>query len=126
MIPENSNRFPAFAKPASAGEGGRIRSCAQCKRPAARLRRPRSIKRPDVPGKLRDEEHQVARIEMVRGKDGKLYRPARRDNVVRCLQSCFAYLSTLPDADDDMSKLKGELQNALEILKRVDFPGMSG
>lgn len=78
---------------------------------------------PDVPAPLR--EHQVAWIEMRRGKDGKLFRPARRDNAVRCLLACVAYLLTMPD-NGDTSKLKSELQNAVDVLDTVDFPGMSG
>jgi len=80
---------------------------------------------PDMPEPLRDDKHQVVWIEMVRGKDGNLFRPARRDNAVRCLLTCVAYLSTLPD-HDDTDKLKCELQHAINILDAVDLPGMSG
>jgi len=80
---------------------------------------------PDMPKPLRDDKHQVLWIEMVRGKDGNLFRPARRDNAVRRLLTCVAYLSTLPGRDDT-DKLKTELQHAINILDAVDFPGMSG
>jgi len=80
---------------------------------------------PEMPIPLRDDKHQVVWIEMVRGKDGNLFRPARRDNAVRCLLTCVAYLSSLPDRDDT-DKLKFQLQNAINILDSVDFPGMSG
>jgi len=80
---------------------------------------------PEMPIPLRDDKHQVVWIEMVRGKDGNPFRPARRDNAVRCLLTCVAYLSSLPDRDDT-DKLKFQLQNAINILDSVDFPGMSG
>ena len=80
---------------------------------------------PDMPKPLRDDKHQVLWIEMVRGKDGNLFRPARRDNAVRRLLTCVAYLSTLPGRDDT-DKLKTELQHSINILDAVDFPGMSG
>ena len=67
---------------------------------------------------------QVSWIEMHKGKDGKLFRSARRDNIVRCLRSCLAKLPVHPD--EDTSQLKQELQTAITILGNVYFPGMSG
>jgi len=73
----------------------------------------------DVPGELRDEK--VTWMEWRKGKDGKLFRPARRDNVVKCLQSCVASLETLPD--DEISEPKREWQWAIKVLREVHFPG---
>jgi hypothetical protein len=78
---------------------------------------------PDVPKEFR--EMQVTWMEMCQGKDGKLFRPARRDSVVRCLMACVVRLSTQPD-NYDANKLKKELQKVINILDSVDFPGMSG
>jgi|SRR5271166_1033931 len=55
-------------------------------------------------------------IEMV-GKG--VYRPQRRDNVVRCLQSCVARLLT--STNDDISELKKELQVAIDILIPLSY-----
>ena|SRR5258707_176474 len=74
---------------------------------------------PSVPDALR--ENRIMWMEM----SGKLFRPARRNNVVSCLQSCIAHLSSLVD-DYDVKKLKESLQNSVDILSKVHFPGMSG
>jgi hypothetical protein len=44
---------------------------------------------------MRSKEHQVRWIEMRPGKDRKLNRPARRDNVVRSLQASIFRLAEL-------------------------------
>jgi hypothetical protein len=48
-----------------------------------------ALDEPIVPTSLRGDAHLVQWHEM---SGGKLFRPARRDNVVRCLQACVAYL----------------------------------
>ena len=76
-----------------------------------------------VPESLR--KNWVEWTEMVPGKDGKLFRPARRDNIVRCLQACTTSLSSVP-TNDDTTKLNSELNNSVAKLRGVHFPGMSG
>jgi hypothetical protein len=77
----------------------------------------------NVPEELRDED--VEWIELRAGKNRRLYRPARRDNVVSCLRACIAQLATVSQ-DDEISKLKNELQTVVDILDAVFFPGMTG
>jgi hypothetical protein len=63
-------------------------------------------------------------MEMVPDKDGKIFRPQRRDNVVRCLEACIQLLA--PSADDnDVLKLKDELRGMVELLASIEFPGMA-
>lgn len=76
----------------------------------------------DLPKAIRDEEVEW-RI-MRAGKDGKLFRPARCKNVVRCLQACVVRLGTLPP-DGDIGKLKREWERAIDVLRGVHFPGMN-
>ena len=76
----------------------------------------------DLPKGLRNEE--VQWTEMLAGTDGKIFRPARRDNVVRCLQACVSLLATVPETDET-TKLKTNWQHAIDILRTVYFPGMT-
>jgi hypothetical protein len=75
-----------------------------------------------IPEALRNEE--VEWIEMRAGTNGKIFRPARRDNVVRCLQSCVWLLSAAWQ-NDETTKLKTDWQHAIDILRTVYFPGMT-
>ncbi|MGD0025157.1 MAG: hypothetical protein ABSC37_11130 [Xanthobacteraceae bacterium] len=76
----------------------------------------------DVSKAFRDEEVEW-RI-MCAGKNGKLYRPARRDNIVRCLEACVVRPGSLPQ-DGDIAKLKREWERAINVLRGVHFPGMN-
>jgi hypothetical protein len=76
------------------------------------------------PSTARQKEHQIRWFEMREGKDGKLSRPARRDNVVRSLQACIFALAELKEEDGAL-KLVGELKRIRDTLKSIEFPGMS-
>ena len=78
-----------------------------------------------APDKMRGRQHSVRWIAMRPGKDGKLHRPARRDNVVKSLQACIFRLAELRDEEDGALELIGELKRIRDILKSVEFPGMS-
>ncbi len=77
----------------------------------------------NIPIELQDEE--VKWLKMRAGKNRQLFRPAQRNNVVRCLQACVARLSAVTQ-DDDISKAKDDVQGAVDILNAVYFPGMTG
>jgi hypothetical protein len=58
------------------------------------------------------------------GSEGKLYRPARRNNVVRSLQACIFRLSELRNEEGSLELIR-ELKAIRDILKSLEFPGMS-
>ena len=70
----------------------------------------------DVPAELCDVE-----VTWTEWK-GKIHRPQRRDNIVNFLS---AYLKQVPQNDGN-EKLRSSLRDAIEVLKNVFFPGMSG
>ena len=76
----------------------------------------------DIPRSLRDE--QVEWHEMRAGRNGKIFRPARRDNVVRCLEACVRLLTMRPETEE-ITKLKTNWQYAIDVLRAVYFPGMT-
>jgi hypothetical protein len=98
-------------EPLQRSELGECRSAAACMLGM--------VNEPTVPTSLRGDEHLVEWMEMT---GGKLFRPARRDNVVSCLEACVAYLST--KSNDDATGLKKELQKAIDDLKEIYFPPM--
>jgi hypothetical protein len=71
----------------------------------------------DVPAELSDQE-----VAWPEWQAKKLFRPQRRDNVVSFLR---AYLSNVPQSEENRCLVKA-LQQAIDILERVYFPGMSG
>ncbi|MGJ5206131.1 hypothetical protein [Bradyrhizobium sp. HKCCYLR20261] len=76
---------------------------------------------------MRSEEYQIRWVEMRPGKDGKLNRPARRDNVVGSLHASIFRLAELNSklGDKKVLKLIGELKRIRDTLKSIEFPGMS-
>jgi hypothetical protein len=71
----------------------------------------------EVPAELRDRE-----VAWPEWQAKKLFRPRRRDNVVNFLR---AYLANVPQSGEN-GRLVGALQQAIDMLERVYFPGMSG
>lgn len=84
-----------------------------------------SLLHPSIPPGIAGDAHHVTWLEMLKGKDGKLFRPARRDNVVRCLEACLYYASTESDDSDAMQKFRTDLKIDISILRSIRFPGMS-
>ncbi|MGT2503857.1 hypothetical protein ACVOMS_29715 [Bradyrhizobium guangxiense] len=78
-----------------------------------------------APTGMNAERHQIRWLAMRAGKDGKLNRPARRDNVVKSLQACIFRLAEIRDEEEDALKLIGELKRIRDTLKSIEFPGMS-
>lgn len=78
-----------------------------------------------APDNIKEPKHRVRWIAMRPGKDGKIHRPARRDNVVKSLQACIFRLAELQHEEDDALRLIGELKRIRDILKSAEFPGMS-
>lgn len=77
-----------------------------------------------VPNQMNQERHCVRWLEARRGNGGKIFRPARRDNVVRSLQACIFRLSELRDEDGVLDIIR-ELKLIRDNLKSIEFPGMS-
>src|SRR5262249_33842226 len=78
-----------------------------------------------APDRMRARKHQVRWVETHAGKDGKLHRRGERDNVVRSLQACIFRLSELRNEEDDALDLIRELKRIRDILRSIEFPGMS-
>jgi len=64
-------------------------------------------------------------MEMVPGKDGKIFRPQRRDNVVRCLEACVQLLAHSTDDNNGVLELNDDLQEIIDLLAPIEFPGMA-
>lgn len=77
----------------------------------------------DIPTALKNEE--VYWWEMRAGRDGRLFRPARRDNVVRCLQACVSRLLKEPQ-EAEIVDVISKWRAAINWLEAVYFPGMTG
>lgn len=76
----------------------------------------------------RDGRRQVTWIEKGAGKDGRLFRPARRDNVVRSLEECLQFLASLQSRlknEGDLKPIIERLEIAIHNLKNIEFLGMS-
>lgn len=80
---------------------------------------------PTLPRELIRGDHWIEWPEMVRGKDGRLFRPARRNNAVNCLSACLAYISRFPETDE-LKAAKQNLEITIHNLKSITFPGMTG
>lgn len=81
---------------------------------------------PSVPARVAGDEHHIEWLEMIKGKDGRLFRPARRDNVVRCLEAGILYASKISDGDPDIARFVEGTKIDIHNLKSLHFPGMSG
>ena len=84
-----------------------------------------AVLEPRLPQELNRGDHWIEWPEMARGKDGRLFRPARRDNVVNCLNACLAYISRFPETDE-LKMAKHHLETTIHNLKSITFPGMTG
>lgn len=79
---------------------------------------------PSVPDSIALEE--IEWIEMRKGKDGKLFRPARRDNILRCLRAGLMRASMASDDSRAMTLFVSDTKIDIQNLERIRFPGMSG
>jgi hypothetical protein len=85
-----------------------------------------AVQRPPIPVSIDGDQHEISWLEMRRGKDGKLTRSARRDNVVRCLKAVLVYASQMSDESREMVTFLKDLEVDIHNLETIDFPGMSG
>lgn len=85
-----------------------------------------AVLQPSVPSELSTKDHHIEWIEKSAGKDGKLSRPAKRDNVVRCLEAALHYVSNADDEKVNFSNFSRDLEIDIHNLKTIDFPGMRG
>jgi len=85
-----------------------------------------SVFDPTVPACISGEQHWIRWLEMRAGKDGKLFRPARRDNVVRCLEAGLAYAARVEDDSSEMVQFIKDIKIDINNLQCIHFPGMSG
>jgi hypothetical protein len=83
-----------------------------------------AVFQPSVPASI--AKHDIGWLEMRKGKDGKLFRPARRDNAVRCLRAGLAYASRVSDDSRDMIQFIENTKIDIHNLETIHFPGMSG
>ncbi len=58
---------------------------------------------------------------MVAGKDGRIFRPARRNNIVNSLKACLAYISKYPEAKR-LKSAKQTLEITIHNLESIFFP----
>src|SRR5712664_999394 len=82
---------------------------------------PTSLKRPSVPASIAGDGHYIEWLEVRKGKDGKLFRPARRDNAVRCLKAGLAYASRVTDDSQDMAQFKQGIEKIFIIWRLSTF-----
>ena len=75
----------------------------------------------DVPAEA--EGIQIQWLEMRPGKNGKIFRPARRDNIVNCLAICDLRLGEI-DQTDRIARIREDLKVSISLLKGLSFPGM--
>ncbi|WP_334500354.1 hypothetical protein [Bradyrhizobium sp. AZCC 1678] len=85
-----------------------------------------AVLQPAVPPSIAGKEHWIEWLEMRPGKDGKLFRPARRDNAVRCLKAALAYAARVHDDSLDMKRFIDDTKIDAHNLETIHFPGMSG
>jgi hypothetical protein len=83
-----------------------------------------AVFQPGVPASI--AKHHIGWFEMRKGKDRKLFRPARRDNAVRCLKAGLAYASRVSDDSRDMVQFIESTKIDIHNLETIHFPGMSG
>jgi hypothetical protein len=84
-----------------------------------------AVLEPQLPAELAGDSHWVKWPEMVAGKDRRIFRPARRNNIVNCLRSCLAYISKFPETDE-LKSAKQSLEITIHNLESIFFPGMTG
>lgn len=85
-----------------------------------------AVMNPSVPASIAGNEDWIVWAEKRAGRNGELFRPARRDNVVSCLKSALAYASRVPDDSPDMVRFRQCLGIYIHNLELIHFPGMSG
>jgi hypothetical protein len=85
-----------------------------------------AVSQPDVPPRIAGKEHWIKWLEMRPGKDGRLFRPARRDNAVRCLAAALSYAVNVNDDSPDIVKFIQGIKTDIHNLETILFPGMSG
>jgi len=76
---------------------------------------------PSVPASIAGDGHYIEWLEVRKGKDGKLFRPARRDNAVRCLKAGLAYASRVTDDSQDMAQFKQGIEKIFIIWRLSTF-----
>jgi hypothetical protein len=84
-----------------------------------------AVLEPRLPADLTGNSHWVKWSEMVAGKDRRIFRPARRNNIVNCLKSCLAYISKYPETEE-LKSAKQSLEITIDNLESIFFPGMTG
>jgi hypothetical protein len=85
-----------------------------------------AVFQPSIPSSIAGKGHYIEWTEMRKGKDGKLFRPARRDNVIRCLNAGLIYASRVSDDSRDMIQFIEGTKIDIHNLETIHFPGMSG
>jgi hypothetical protein len=83
-----------------------------------------AVSPPSVPKSVENE--QITWLEKLPSKNGRLFRPARRDNATSALKACIGNLSRLATADQEVIKLREHLLRDVELVDSVFFPGMTG
>jgi hypothetical protein len=84
-----------------------------------------AVLEPRLPPDFCSDVHWVKWREMVAGKDGRIFRPARRNNVVNCLRACLAYITKFPETEE-LKSAKQSLEITIHNLESIFFPGMTG
>lgn len=83
-----------------------------------------AVSSPSVPKSVENE--QITWLEKRSGENGRLFRPARRDNATSALKACIGRLSKRATADQEVIKLLEHLARDVELIDSVFFPGMTG
>jgi hypothetical protein len=58
-------------------------------------------------------------------KDGRIFRPGRRNNIINCLKGYLAYVSEYPETEQ-LKSAKQPLEITIHNLESIFFPGMTG
>jgi hypothetical protein len=85
-----------------------------------------SVINPSLPVEISGKEHWIGWIEKRPGKDGKMFRPARRDNAVICLKAGLAYAIKFADSNPKVAQFVELLKIDIHNLETIHFPGMAG
>jgi hypothetical protein len=85
-----------------------------------------AVSHPGVPTSIAGKQHWIGWLQMHAGKDGKLFRPARRDNALNCLRAALAYASKVSDDTSDMVRFIEDTKIDIHNLETIHFPGMAG
>jgi hypothetical protein len=81
---------------------------------------------PSIPSEISGNQHWIQWMEMRPGKDRKMFRPARRDNALRCLKAGLSYATKFADGNPKIVQFVELLKIDIHNLETIHFPGMAG